>query len=100
MSADSSGGATCCGRANPIIVNIFNPCGDLLREGVLLWDSERPGETSLGAIVSKLTIENIREALEQCKGENVLNWISDKIGQTIQSKRKEAFGLLDATKMG
>jgi hypothetical protein len=55
---------------------------------------------SLGAIVSKWTIENIREALEQCKGENVLNWISEKIGQTIQSKRKEEFGLLGATKTG
>ena len=90
------------GERLPGTTEVLESCFGKLK--TLEKDQSKSGFTgmilSLGAIVSKWTIENIREALEQCKGENVLNWISEKIGQTIQSKRKEAFGLLGATKTG
>ena len=55
---------------------------------------------SLGAMLSKWTIESIREALERCKVEDVLAWIHENLGQSIQSKRKEVFSLVGATETG
>ena len=46
---------------------------------------------SLGAMVSKCTIETIGEALEQCRVRDVWDWCREKLGVSVQSLRKQAY---------
>jgi hypothetical protein len=56
---------------------------------------------SLGAMVSKRTGETIREGLERCGVRDVLDWCTKKLGQSVQSQRKQAYRqLAGATKPG
>jgi hypothetical protein len=56
---------------------------------------------SLGAMVSRWTAEAIREALERCKVRDVWDWCRNRLGPSIQSRRKQAFeALASATKRG
>jgi hypothetical protein len=56
---------------------------------------------SLGAMVSEWTTETIRAALERCQVRDVRDWCAKKLGQSIQSQRKQAYKALEgATKMG
>jgi hypothetical protein len=47
---------------------------------------------SLGAMVSKWTAESIKDALERCRVQDVLNWSRRNLGVTIQSQRRQAYG--------
>jgi hypothetical protein len=56
---------------------------------------------SLGAMVSKRSVETIREGLEMCRVRDVWAWCKEKLGQSVQSKRKHAYGQpAGATKPG
>lgn len=56
---------------------------------------------SLGAMVSRWTGEAIQEALERFKVRDVWDWCRKRLGQSIQSRRKQAFdALASATKQG
>ena len=56
---------------------------------------------SLGAMVSKWTVESIAEALEQCRVRDVMDWCRTKLGRSVQSQRKQAYSeLAGATKPG
>jgi len=56
---------------------------------------------SLGAMVSKRTVENIGEALEQCRVRDAWDWCREKLGVSVQSLRKQAYGQLErATEPG
>jgi hypothetical protein len=56
---------------------------------------------SLGAMVSKWTVESITEALEQCRVRDVWEWCRAKLGVSVQSLRKQAYGQLErATEPG
>lgn len=46
---------------------------------------------SLAAMVSKTSQEIVHKALEKVKTKKVLGWSKEKLGKTIQAKRKEAF---------
>jgi hypothetical protein len=46
---------------------------------------------SLGAIVSKRTVETIGEALERCRVRDVWQWCREKLGVSVQSLRKQAY---------
>ncbi len=56
---------------------------------------------SLGAMVSKWTVESIAAALEQCRVRDVWDWCRAKLGVSVQSLRKQAYGQLEgATEPG
>jgi len=56
---------------------------------------------SIGAMVSTWTAESIAEALERCKVRTVLHWCEKMLGQSVQSRRKQAYGqLAGATEPG
>jgi hypothetical protein len=56
---------------------------------------------SLGAMVSKWTAESLGEALERCRVRDVAAWCRKRLGQSVQSQRKQAYGQLgSATKPG
>jgi hypothetical protein len=56
---------------------------------------------SLGAMVSTWTAEAIGKALEQFSVRDVTNWCREKLGVTVQSQRRQAYGKLKcATKPG
>jgi hypothetical protein len=46
---------------------------------------------SLGAMVSKWTVESIGEALERCRVRDVLDWCRKNLGPSIQSQRRRAY---------
>ena len=46
---------------------------------------------SLGTMVSKRSAEDVAQALERCRVRDVTSWCRKKIGETIQSKRKQAY---------
>ena len=46
---------------------------------------------SLGAMVSTWTAESVGEALERCRVRDVLDWCRKKLGQSVQSQRKQAY---------
>jgi hypothetical protein len=48
-------------------------------------------ELSLGAMVSKRTAEEVAEAVERCRVRDVMDWCRQKIGETVQSRRKQAY---------
>jgi hypothetical protein len=47
---------------------------------------------SLGAMVTSLTAETITEALERCRVRDVLKWCREKLGESVQSQRRKAYG--------
>jgi len=46
---------------------------------------------SVAAVVSTTSKEVAQKALEKVKTKKVLEWSKEKLGKTIQAKRKEAF---------
>jgi hypothetical protein len=58
-------------------------------------EQSRSGFTGLvlaiGALVSTTTREVVKTALETVKTEDVISWCKEKIGQTVQAKRKAVF---------
>jgi len=46
---------------------------------------------SVGAIVSKNTFEVVQKAMETVRTAEVIEWCKETLGQTVQSKRREAF---------
>jgi hypothetical protein len=46
---------------------------------------------SVGAMVSKWTVESIGEALERCRVRDVLDWCRKNLGPSIQSQRRRAY---------
>ena len=46
---------------------------------------------SIGAIVAKTTTEVVHKALESTKTNDVIDWCKKKLGQTVHSKRKQAY---------
>jgi hypothetical protein len=46
---------------------------------------------SLGAMLSKWTAESVSEALERCRGSDVLDWCRKNLGQSVQSQRHQAY---------
>jgi hypothetical protein len=51
---------------------------------------------SLGALVSKTTREVVDEALTATRTNDVIKWCEEKLGQTLQAKRRKAYS--DSTK--
>jgi hypothetical protein len=47
---------------------------------------------SLGAMVSTRTAETIGAALERCRVRDVLDWCQEKLGVSVQSQRRQAYG--------
>jgi len=47
---------------------------------------------SLGAMVSTRTAETISKALERCRVRDVLAWCKEKLGASVQSQRRQAYG--------
>jgi hypothetical protein len=47
---------------------------------------------SLGAMVSTWRAESLLEALEECPVRDVVTWCRTMLGQSVQSKRKQAYG--------
>ena len=47
---------------------------------------------SLGAMVTSLSSETIVEALERCRVRDVLAWCKAKLGESVQSQRRKAYG--------
>jgi hypothetical protein len=50
---------------------------------------------SLGAMVSDWTAASVREALERCRVRDVLGWCRERLGQSVQSQRRQAYGPRD-----
>jgi hypothetical protein len=50
---------------------------------------------SLGAMVSDWTAASVREALERCRVRDVLDWCRRRLGQSVQSQRRQAYGPLN-----
>jgi hypothetical protein len=91
------------GECLPGSTEVLESCFGKLK--ALESDQSKSGFTglvlSLGAMVSKRTAETIREALQQCGVDQVLNWCRRKLGQSVQSQRNQAFhALAGATKPG
>ena len=56
---------------------------------------------SLGAMVSKWTEASLGEALERCRVRDVMAWCRKALGESVQSRRKRAYGpATSATRMG
>jgi hypothetical protein len=49
---------------------------------------------SIGAMVSTWTAESLADAMERCKVRTVLDWCQRMLGQSVQSRRKQAYGQL------
>jgi hypothetical protein len=47
---------------------------------------------SLGAMVTTRTAETIGAALERCRVRDVVNWCKEKLGESVQSQRRQAYG--------
>lgn len=64
-------------------------------------DQAKSGFTNLllstAAIVSKTTEDVVKKALETVRTKDVLYWCKKNIGQSVQSKRKEAFAFYEKT---
>jgi hypothetical protein len=50
---------------------------------------------SLGAMVSDWTAASVREAPERCRVRDVLDWCRRRLGQSVQSQRRQAYGPLN-----
>jgi hypothetical protein len=56
---------------------------------------------SLGARVSEWTAESISEALERCRIRDVVDWCRKRLGQSVQSQRRQAYRRIEgATEPG
>jgi hypothetical protein len=91
------------GERLPGSTEVLESCFGKLK--ALEQDQSKSGFTglvlSLGAMVSKRSVESIREGLEMCRVRDVWAWCKEKLGQSVQSKRKQAYGqLAGATKPG
>jgi hypothetical protein len=51
---------------------------------------------ALGAVVSRTTTEVVQAALECCPLKKVWRWCKQKLGQTVQSQRREAYAAVPA----
>jgi hypothetical protein len=52
---------------------------------------------SVGAMVSTTTTEVVQSALETVSTKDVLAWCKQKLGQSVQAKRKAAFAVHTTT---
>jgi hypothetical protein len=91
------------GERLPGSTEVLESCFGKLK--ALEQDQSKSGFTmlvlSVGAMVSKRSAESIRSGLEMCRVRDVWDWCKEKLGQTVQSKRKQAYGqLAGATKPG
>ena len=91
------------GERLPGSTEVLESCFGKLK--ALERDQSKSGFTglvlSLGAMVSQRGAERIREGLEMCRVRDVWDWCKEKLGQSVQSKRKQAYGqLAGATKPG
>ena len=91
------------GESLPGSTGVLESCFGKLK--ALESDQSKSGFTglvlSVGAMVSMRSAESIRSGLEMCRVRDVLDWCKEKLGQTVQSKRKQAYGqLAGATKPG
>jgi hypothetical protein len=59
-------------------------------------DQAKSGITGLllavGAIVSETSLKIVKQALESTKTKQVLEWCQEKLGKTVQAKKREVFG--------
>ena len=91
------------GERLPGSTEVLESCFGKLK--ALEHDQSKSGFTglvlSVGAMVSKRSAESIREGLEMCRVRDVWDWCKQKLGQSVQSQRKQAYGqLAGATKPG
>jgi hypothetical protein len=91
------------GERLPGSTEVLESCFGKLK--ALEQDQSKSGFTglvlSVGAMVSKQSVERIREGLEMCRARDVWNWCKEKLGQSVQSKRKLAYDQpAGATKAG
>jgi hypothetical protein len=91
------------GERLPGSTEVLESCFGKLK--ALEQDQSKSGFTglvlSVGAMVSKRSAESIREGLEMCRVRDVWDWCKEKLGQSVQSKRKQAYGQpAGATKPG
>jgi hypothetical protein len=81
------------GERLPGSTEVLESCFGKLKS--LEHDQSRSGFTglvlSLGAVVSKTTADVVRDAMEFTKTKDVLQWCRQKLGETVQSKRKHAY---------
>ena len=82
------------GEILPGTTEVLESCFDKLKG--LEGEQSRSGFTglvlSLGAMVSEWTAGEVAEALERCRVKDVVDWCRKKIGVTVQSQRKQAYG--------
>ena len=91
------------GERLPGTTEVLESCFGKLKS--LEEDQSKSGFTglvlSLGAMVSKRTAASLGEALDRCRVRDVLDWCKAKLGMSVQSQRKQAYGrLAGATKPG
>jgi hypothetical protein len=91
------------GERVPGSTEVLESCFGKLKS--LEQDQSKSGFTGLvlcvGAMVSKRSVESIREGLEMCRVRDVWDWCKKKLGQSVQSKRNQAYSqLVGATKPG
>ncbi len=84
------------GERLPGSTEVLESCFGKLK--ALEQDQSKSGFTglvlSLGAMVSKPSLETIRAGLEMCRVRDVWAWCKEKLGQSVQSKRRQAYGPL------
>jgi hypothetical protein len=77
------------GERLPGSTEVLESCFGKLK--ALEQDQSKSGFTALvlsvGAMVSKRSLESIRQGLEMCRVRDVLAWCKEKLGQSVQSKR-------------
>jgi hypothetical protein len=91
------------GERLPGSTEVLESCFGKLK--ALEQDQSRSGFTglvlSLGAMVSKPSLETMAAGLERCRARDVWAWCKETLGQSVQSKRRVAYGpLVGATKSG
>lgn len=82
------------GEILPGTTEVLESCFSKLK--VLEGVQSRSGFTglvlSVGTMVSSWTAREVAEALERCRVKDVWDWCRQKIGMTVQSQRKQAYG--------
>jgi hypothetical protein len=91
------------GERLPGSTEVLESCFGKLK--ALERDQSKSGFTglvlSVGAMVSQRSAEWIRQGLEKCRVRDVWDWCKEKLGQSVQSKRKQAYSKpAGATKPG
>ena len=46
---------------------------------------------AIGAMVSETSLKIVKQALESTKTKHVLEWCREKLGKTVQAKKREVF---------